>query len=144
MPTNPCLPRVKNDPPSASRIRMAVLVNQCATPGLGSLMAGRYIAGTLQLLLALAGFVFIVAWLFSILKMAYSLMDTAGTSEPVPPHWLGWTGLVCFGAAWLWAGATSISLLLASRRVRQDRWQEMLARPEQAGTPPKLKDESGA
>ncbi len=127
---------MKAGPLSASRIRLAVLVNQCATPGLGSLMAGRYIVGTLQLLLALAGFLFIVAWFFSVLKTAYTLMESTG--EPVLPHWMGWTGLACFGAAWLWAGVTSISLLLESKRTRQERWQEMLARPEQAGTPPKI------
>lgn len=128
-----------NSPPSASRIRLAVLVNQCATPGLGSLMAGRYISGTLQLLLALAGFGFIVAWFFSILTIAYHIMDSNDT--PVLPHWLGWTGLACFAVAWLWAGVTSVGLLLGSRRVRQERWQEVLTHPEQAGTPPKLKGE---
>jgi hypothetical protein len=105
-------------------------------------MAGRYLAGTLQLLLALAGFVLIIAWFFSILKVAYQIMES--NEDPVLPHWLGWTGLACFGAAWLWAGVTSISLLLESRRVRQDRWKEVLAHPDQVGTPPKLPVESDA
>ena len=105
-------------------------------------MAGRYIVGTLQLCLALVGFGFIVAWFYSILSLLYHIMDS--NENPVLPHWLGWTGLACFGAAWLWAGLTSISLLLGSRRVRQDRWKEVLAHPEQAGTPPKIEGESEA
>ena len=118
-----------------------MLVNQCATPGLGSLMAGRYIVGTMQLLLALAGCLFIVAWFFSVLKIAYSIMESSG--EPVLPHWMGWTGLACFGVAWLWAGITSIGLLLDSKRAGKERLQEMIARPEAAAVPPKIQPPAG-
>ena len=40
-------------PLSRSAARNAALLNQCATPGLGSLMAGRRLAGIGQLLLAI-------------------------------------------------------------------------------------------
>ena len=40
---------------SRTKARNALLLNQLATPGLGSLLAGRWIAGTGQLLCSVAG-----------------------------------------------------------------------------------------
>src|SRR6267142_5883224 len=39
-----------------------LILNQFATPGLGSLMARRWFAGTGQLVLAVAGFCLLVGW----------------------------------------------------------------------------------
>ena len=47
-------------PVSRTTAHNAALLNQLATPGLGSLMAGRWLAGVGQLALAVAGFVMVV------------------------------------------------------------------------------------
>jgi hypothetical protein len=118
---------VKASPPSLATARTALVINQFATPGLGSLMAGRYLAGSVQLLFALAGFFLIVAWFFMILKEAYAIMETTG--EAHPPHYLGWMGLGNFAFAWGWAWFTSISVLRQAQRAHDQRWQ-------QTGSPP--------
>jgi hypothetical protein len=109
------------------------LVNLCATPGLGSMMARRVLAGIGQLLLAMAGFCLIVGWMFKLFHRVY--LEQLG--EPAPPNssgWMGKWGLILFGASWLWSLVTSVSLL---RQVKSD---------EQAGqrpVPPRLADLAG-
>ena len=95
---------------SRSKARNAALVNQLATPGLGSLMAGRWFAGTGQLLLALAGFVLLLVWFVRVMDHYYGLMFSDAAPQPVKPIWLiGGGGL--FAVSWVWALITSISLL---------------------------------
>ena len=106
---------------------MALVINQFATPGLGSLMAGRYIAGSIQLVLAIAGFCLIIAWFFMVLMAAYSIMETTG--EPKPPHAIGWAGLICFASAWLYALVTSISILREAQRGQHRHFQQMIEPP---------------
>jgi hypothetical protein len=109
------------------------LVNLAATPGLGSLMGRRIIAGTGQLLLALAGFGLIVGWIFEWSHRIY--LQQLG--EPVPPDspgWMGKWGLICFIASWLWSLITSLSLL----------WQAKTAEPDGSKpVPPRLPDSPG-
>jgi len=120
-------------PLSRARVVSCVLVNLCATPGLGSLMARRVVAGTGQLLLAVAGFCLIVGWMFELFHRV--ILEQLG--ESAPPHssgWMGTWGLICFGASWLWSLVTSLSLL---RQVKAD---------EPAGQkplPPRLADLAG-
>jgi hypothetical protein len=120
-------------PLSRARVVSCVLVNLCATPGLGSMMARRVLAGIGQLLLAMAGFCLIVGWMFELFHRVY--LEQLG--EPVPPNlsgWMGKWGLIIFGASWLWSLVTSLSLL---RQVKSD---------EQAGqrpVPPRLADLAG-
>ena len=101
-------------------------------------MARRFIVGTGQLLLALAGFVLIMIWMFSLLHRV--TMEQLG--EPVPPKasgWMGKWGLICFGASWLWSLATSLSLL---RQAKADEPVEPRTAPPRMadlpGQPPKL------
>ncbi|MGA2786660.1 MAG: hypothetical protein ABSF60_03955, partial [Verrucomicrobiota bacterium] len=97
-------------PISRARAWTCILTNLCATPGLGSLMARRVLAGTGQLLLALAGFVLIVGWIFELCYSVY--LQQLG--NPVPPDSSGWLwkwGLLLFGAGWVWSLVTSLSLL---------------------------------
>ena len=96
--------------------RNAALINQLATPGLGSLVAGRFVAGAGQLTLAITGFVFFVLWFLALMRQFYGQIE--GNVEVKPVGWLGLTGLAIFGAAWLWSLATSISLLREARRNR--------------------------
>ena len=94
---------------SRAAARNAALVNQCATPGLGSLMAGRWIAGTGQLLLALAGLVLVVIWFVQTMIEAYN--QIIGDAPPHSVAGTGKTGALLFILAWLWALVTSISLV---------------------------------
>ena len=99
-------------PLKPAKARNCALINLFATPGLGSLMAGRVIAGLGQLALALAGFVMIVAWFVETMIQFYGQIDDFGTSrEPKSYAWLVAIGAVTFGAAWLWSLVTSLSLL---------------------------------
>jgi 4a-hydroxytetrahydrobiopterin dehydratase len=102
---------------SRVKARNAMWLNQLATPGLGSLMAQRWIAGTGQLLVFLAGFTIYCAWAIKNLSQYYNLMY-----GDAPPQGIGWnrlasTGVVLCAAAWLWSLWTSFSLLRAASRV---------------------------
>jgi hypothetical protein len=101
---------------TSTTARNAALINQCATPGLGSLMAGRYVAGGGQLALAIVGFSFVMAWFVAVMRQFYGQIE--GNVEVKPVGWIGLTGLIVFGAAWLWSLLTSISLVREARRNR--------------------------
>jgi 4a-hydroxytetrahydrobiopterin dehydratase len=97
---------------SHAKARNAALLNQFATPGLGSLLAGHWLAGLGQLLVFLAGFVIYCAWAFNNLAKYFSLMSFSDA----PPENFGWnrtatTGVALCVAAWLWSLVTSLSLL---------------------------------
>ena len=115
-------------PLSRARAWMCVLTNQLATPGLGSLMAGRKIAGTFQLLVALAGFFLLCAWIFEISYRAFS-EQFGETVSQASTAWMGKWGAILFGASWLWSLVTSISLLRQAKMEEKLRGQNV---------PPKL------
>jgi hypothetical protein len=101
-------------------------------------MARRVLAGTGQLLLALAGFVLIVGWIFELCYSVY--LQQLG--NPVPPDSSGWLwkwGLLLFGAGWVWSLVTSLSLL---RQAKADGPVESRPIPPRTtdlpGQPPKL------
>ena len=92
---------------SPATARNAALVNQLATPGLGTIMAGRIVTGAGQLLLALAGFLFLgprvtrlVALIREPILLAFSTASSfdklsAGLARSdVAIH--EWTGLVAY------------------------------------------------
>ena len=95
--------------------RNAVLINQLATPGLGSVLAGRYLSGAGQLLLAITGFSLFVLWFVAIMRQFYGQIQ--GDVEIKPVGWIGLAGLAVFAAAWLWALATSISIMRELKRI---------------------------
>jgi hypothetical protein len=101
-------------PLSPATARNAALINQLATPGLGSLMAGRWVAGFGQLALAVAGFVFVILWFIAIMRQFYGEIN--GNVEVKPVGWIGLVGVILFAAAWLWSLVTSISLIREGRR----------------------------
>ena len=84
-------------------------MNQLATPGLGSLLARRWVAGIGQLILAIAGFALVVAWFVEVLIQFYGMINS--DAPPRAAGWLGEAGALTFIAAWLWALITSLSLL---------------------------------
>src|SRR5260221_9216144 len=108
-------------PLSRTAARNSGLINQLATPGLGSLIAGRYVAGVGQILMALVGFCLIVAWFICLITQLYQQIDSEAAPHSVA--WLGETGGLIFVASWLWSLATSISLL------REARMNEAQAKP---------------
>lgn len=98
---------------SRAKARNCVLINQCAAPGLGSLMAGRYLAGAGQFLLALVGFGFVVAWFVAVMWQLYQQFESGGPVKSVA--WMAEVGWSAFALSWLWAGVTSLSLLSEAR-----------------------------
>ncbi len=109
----PFFPRLTQKPGSQSAARNAALVNQLATPGLGSLMAGRWVAGIGQLALAVAGFVMVVVWFFKVMIQYYGQVTG---DVPAHPVWrIGVAGAILFVASWFWALVTSVSLLRAAK-----------------------------
>jgi hypothetical protein len=92
-------------------------VNQAATPGLGTIWAGRLWMGRGQLAVALVGFCLIVFYIWRMFQN--SLRDTLG--EPLlPPATaaMNWGGLT-FGLAWAWAWFSSISILREAQRRKR-------------------------
>ena len=100
-------------PPNRTTARNCVLINQLATPGLGSLMAGRRVAGLGQLLLAAAGCAMVIGWFALTLTNVYNKL--VNDAEPRPTGWLGEAGALMFVVAWLWALVTSIQLLRSAK-----------------------------
>lgn len=91
-----------------------LIVNQFATPGLGSLLARRFIAGTGQLLLSVAGFCLVMLWFLCVFRKAYQ--DLIG-GAPVPAHnEFGEYGALLFLASWAWSWITSLSLVREAKR----------------------------
>ncbi len=84
-------------------------MNQLATPGLGSLLAGRKAAGIGQLLVAVAGFLMVMVWFAVQMYQFYSMLDAS--SKPQSVGWIGAAGGVTFAVSWIWSLFTSISLL---------------------------------
>jgi hypothetical protein len=110
----PSFPQPGRKPVDTVTARNAALVNQLATPGLGSLMAGRWIAGSGQLALAVAGCAMVVVWFFKVMIQYYGEIN--GDVQPHPVGWIGGTGGILFVASWFWALVTSISLFFEARR----------------------------
>ncbi len=95
-------------------------------------MAGRYVAGSGQLLLALAGFALVTAWFAMNMISLYRQME--GDPQPKPYAWLGQWGALIFAAAWLWALGTSFSLLRQAKAMEAGALKNI---------PPRIEDVSG-
>jgi len=118
----------RSPPLTPNRLIVCILINQLATPGLGSLMARQMVAGAGQLLLALAGFGLIVTWMCDFFYR--SIKQALGEPSSQSTH--GWAlnwGFILFGASWLWALVTSVSLGIKARK---------LARAAKESVPPRI------
>jgi hypothetical protein len=100
-------------PLDRTRARNCFLINQFATPGLGSLMAGRLVAGIGQILVAVAGFALVMLWF--VLRMSQLYDQIVSDAEPKSVAWAGEAGAAVFAAAWLWSLVTSLSILREAR-----------------------------
>jgi hypothetical protein len=124
-------------PVNRSAAHNAALLNQLATPGLGSLMAGRWLAGIGQLVLAVAGFVMIVVWFFEVMIQYYG--QITGNAPVRAVGWIGVAGGIVFVVSWCWALVTSLSLMRQARAVEAVAPQPAPPRPaDSPGPPPKL------
>lgn len=79
-------------------------LNLLATPGLGTIMAGRWLAGLLQLALAGAGFLLIITWFVTLFKS----MIGGGAKGP---GWEWQFGLISFICGWLASLWSSLDII---------------------------------
>ena len=97
-------------PVSRNKAKNAALLNLLATPGLGSLLCRRWIAGSGQLALAVAGFAIVAVWFVREMIPYYGLMFS--DEIPVLPSLKELAeGAALFAASWLWSAMTSVSLM---------------------------------
>lgn len=119
----------KGRPLSRSAAKNAALLNQLATPGLGSLLCRRWVAGGGQLLLAIAGFVLVMVWFIKEMIQYYGQM-----TGDVKMHAIGWilvTGVILFATSWIWSAVTSINLLREASSGSQRSLENFAAPPVQ-------------
>jgi 4a-hydroxytetrahydrobiopterin dehydratase len=109
------LSSANNKKNSRTQARNAALLNQLATPGLGSLFARRWFAGAGQLLLSIAGFALVMVWFVKLLMQYYG--QITGDVAVKPVGWIGLLGAALFALAWCWSLVTSFSLLRQASRV---------------------------
>ena len=119
----PFFQRQPRKPLSRATARNSALLNQLATPGLGSLLAGRIVAGIGQLVLAVIGFAMVLVWFVTVIIQFYSLINS--DVKPRSATWLVLAGFGVFGLAWLWALATTLSLLREARRSAADEFEQI-------------------
>ncbi len=97
----------------SGRALSCFLVNQFATPGLGSIMGRRFLPGIGQLILSVTGFVLVLFWFFMTLAQYYSQINS---DAPVKSYaQFGEAGALVFAVAWVWALFTSFSLIRVTK-----------------------------
>ena len=111
-------PFLSRAPLSPARARNCALMNQFATPGLGSLMARRFVAGAGQLGIFLAGCVLFIGAFVDEMRQYYSLMFT--DDPPRLRYGLALAGVGLCVLAWLWALVTSVSLMREAKRNERE------------------------
>src|SRR5580700_6248013 len=105
--------------PKRSTARSCLIINQFATPGLGSLMARSYLMGSIQLFLAVVGFVLVMGCFIELMIKTYRLVsDLPPQPEPFP--WMGKAGALIFFLSWLLAWPTTISVLREAREAEPE------------------------
>jgi hypothetical protein len=119
-PDPTCMTALRSEPKrplSRTTARNAALINQFGTPGLGSLIAGRYAVGMGQLLLFVTGFCLFVAWFVRVMLQLYRQINGGPELQLSSVAWLGEAGAAAAALAWFWSLFTSLSLL---RQARSD------------------------
>jgi 4a-hydroxytetrahydrobiopterin dehydratase len=110
---------------SRAKARNAALLNQLATPGLGSLIAGRWFAGTGQFILSIAGFALVMVWFIREMKQFYGQINGDVAVQPI--GWILVVGTILFVVAWLWSLVTSASLMREASKVSLESIQSFAA-----------------
>lgn len=118
---------------SRLKARNAALLNQLATPGLGSVFAGRIVAGLGQLAASTAGFALVLFWFVQLMIQYYGQISGNVTVHPVGSYGLLGAGL--FVLAWCWSLATSFSLLREASKVSLESLESFAAGQVKADEP---------
>jgi hypothetical protein len=98
----------RHKPLDRKTAKSCLIINQFATPGLGSLLGRRYIAGTGQLILALIGFCLVILYFVFLFRSSYQ--ELVGGAPVASHNEYGIYGALIFLASWLWSWFTSLSL----------------------------------
>ena len=112
---------------SRAQARNAALLNQLATPGLGSALAGRWIAGSGQLILSLGGFVLIMLWFVRMMMRYYGQMFGNSTLHNPVTFTNLVLGATLFALSWAWSLQTSFSLFREASKVSLDSLESFAA-----------------
>lgn len=124
-------------PVSPATARNCFLMNQFATPGLGSLMGGRITPGLGQLLLFVLGFLLFLFWFLRTMHNYYSLL-TEEIENPGPSYMRFLiAGLLFCAASWMWALLTSISLLREGK-ANESKFGPTMPPPRITNPPPRM------
>ena len=115
----------KNKPLDRKSAMALAAINLLATPGLGTIMAGRWLAGLSQLAFASAGFLLVMKWFYSLFQSALEGRGFAASTELK-------FGILLFVIGWLASGWSSVSLVRAASGPNQP-----------TATPPKLDGSAG-
>ena len=91
---------------SRTAARNALLLNQLATPGMGSIAARHWLAGLGQLAVFLAGFCIFAVWAFQQFNLALALWSGADPAPAGNGH-PGVLGFSLAAIAWLWSLGTT-------------------------------------
>ena len=118
----------RDKPVSRAKAKNAAMLNLLATPGLGSLLCGRWIAGSGQLVLAVAGFTLVLVWFLKEMIPYYGMMF--GDEPPhLPSLKMLAEGAILFIASWLWSAVTSVSLFREASATNLQSIKEFAAPP---------------
>ena len=82
-------------------------INLLATPGLGTMMAGRVMVGLIQLAAAGAGFLLIMKWFYALFQQMVE-----GSAQTMAWQWQA--GLLLFGIGWIGSLWSSINFVRAA------------------------------
>lgn len=113
-PQPPKLSEVCRPPQIGRSTAWGYVLSNLVLPGLGTLAARRRLAGVLQLIVSQAGFVLMVIWTVSFVRVwrqQESLPEDLG-----PNSGLGLLGMALFLLAWIWSLASSVGILQDSRK----------------------------
>ena len=110
---------------SRAAAKNALLLDLFATPGLGSLVARRWVDGAGQLALAIAGFAIFVLWFVREMVQYYG--QITGDVEVQPIGRIGVTGVFLFALSWFWSLVTSLSLLQEASKAKVESAKSLVA-----------------
>jgi len=108
------IPFVSEGPLSRDRAWSCVMMN-AATPGTGSIRAGRRLTGICQLGLALIGFGFGCGWILGWCHRIFQA-EIGETVSQNSIRWLWMSSAACFGLSWSWTFITCVSLLRQAKK----------------------------
>jgi hypothetical protein len=110
-------PKLVENQPNRGPARQAAwacLLSNLALPGLGTLVARRRVAGLLQLVISQIGFALCVLWSVLFLR---DWIRQGSLPEDITPHLgLALIGPALFFLAWIWSLASSVEILIDSRK----------------------------